>query len=239
MRTILYLGVLLSTLTLTACGGGGGGGGVTPVTNNNPSGLYTGTFTQNSVTYNMAGIVYNNRFIGVSVDAGTLYAGNIGVSGNTITGLIDVLIIGGGFDHTTTVNATFVEGVSVTGTTSDAFGTSTFTMNADSIYTRAPNVTLAGTYSYTTGVYTFAVTVANNGTFLGSDTDGCTYSGSQNNFDATHNLYQLVVTVSNCGAANGTYTGYAFNDDISVANDTLIWVIDNPAFVLISAAIRQ
>lgn len=231
------------SLTLfQGCGGGGGSGGGSappPVSDGDPSGIYSGTFTEGGVTYNMAGLVYNNKFVGMSVDAGVLYTGNIGVSGNNLTGNVDILIIGGGYDHTTNVSATFVEGSSMTGTATDAYGTSTFSLNMDSIWNRTPDVNLSGTYQLTDGLYTATVVVNNNGGFTASDTDGCNYTGSQNNFDSTHNLYALVVTVSNCGVENGTYTGYSMNDDLSTQNDTLIWVVDDPDFVLIASFLRQ
>ena len=242
-KVSLYL-LFISVLTLLqGCGGGGGGGGgsSTPaaVNDGDPSGIYSGTLTEDGVTYNMAGIAYNNKFVGISIDAGVLYTGNVGVSGNKLTGKVDVLVIGGGFDHTTNVSATFVEGSSITGRATDNFGTSTFSLNMDSIWNRTPDVNLAGTYQLTDGLYTSTVVVNNDGSFTGSDTDGCNYTGSQNNFDATHNLYALVVTASNCGVDNGTYTGYSMNDDLSIQNDTLLWVIDDPDFLLIASFLRQ
>jgi hypothetical protein len=121
MKLLHVLVFSFMLLGLSACGGGGGGGDTVsnPPLDGNPSGIYSGTFTENGVTYNMAALVYNNRIVGVSVDAGTMYSGNFGVSGNTITATANVLIIGGGFDHTTSINATFVEGSSITGTATD------------------------------------------------------------------------------------------------------------------------
>jgi hypothetical protein len=242
-KTGRYIFIVCMVLVVYGCSSGDDSG--TPasttsaITDANPDGIYSGSFTENGVTYNMAGIVYNNKFVGASVDAGVLYTGNIGISGNTMTGQVDILAIGGGYDHTTTINATVVEGSSITGTATDAISTASFTLNIDSIWNRTPDVNLAGTYSFSDGLYTLTVSVNNDGSFTGSDTDGCALSGSQNNFDSSHNLYALVVTVSNCGIVNGTYTGYALNDDLSVQNDLLIWVLDDPDFVAVFSFLRQ
>lgn len=219
---------------LISCGGGGSS---TP--DGNPNGLYSGTFTEGGTTYNLAGLVINGNFVGVSADAGTIQTGSYTVNGKSLSGSLKVLEIGGGFLYNSALSATFVEGQSISGTATGGGGTATFNLSLDPIYNRTPNANLAGTYSVTTGSYTFTVTTDNSGSFTGSDTDGCTYSGTQAAYDSTHNLYRLVVTIANCGVDNGTYSGYSFNDDISAANDALVWVLDDPAFVLILVAGRQ
>lgn len=233
MRSLV---ISLIIVFVTACGGGGGGA---PVPDGNPNGIYTGTFTELGTTYNMGVVVQNGRFVGVSLDAGTIFTGTAIVSGKSLTGSLDVLQIGGGYLYTSSLTATFVEGQSISGSTTGGGSTATFTVSLDPIYNRTPNTNLAGTYSVTTGGSTFTVTSDNAGSFTGSDTDGCTYSGTQAAYDSTHNLYRLVVTIANCGIANGTYSGYSFNDDIGAPNDALVWVIDDPTFVLILVMARQ
>lgn len=230
----LIIIILLGLITVVGSGGGG-----SPVPDGNPNGIYSGIYTELGVTYNLAAVVVNGRFVGISTDAGTIQTGSAIVSGNSLTGSLSVLQIGGGLLYTSTLSATFVEGQSISGTITGGGSTATFSLSMDTIYNRTPNTNLAGTYSVTSGAYTFTVTTDNAGSYTASDTDGCTYSGTQAAYDSTHNLYQLGVTVANCGVSNGTYTGYSFNDDISVANDALVWVIDDPAFILILVMLRQ
>ena len=231
-------------LLITACGGGGGGGGGggNPTVNVNADGLWEGTFTDSGVNYNMTGIIYDNKFIGISIDAGVMYTGNIGVTGSQMAGSVDVIIINGGFDHTTTVSATVTEGVSIVGSATDPGGTSTFSLSydPDGIWNRTPNLaTLAGTYSITSGLYTYTKTIANDGSYTGSDSDGCNYSGTFTPFDSTHNYYRMTMTVTNCGVDNGTYIGSAILSDFNVTNDNLVLIIDDLDFILILGMLRQ
>ena len=239
MNTFMRLFLMSLTLIFVTACGGGGGGSPAPVPDGNPNGIYTGTFTESGTTYNLAAVVVNGKYVGLSIDAGTIQTGTAVVSGKSLTGSLSVLEIGGGFLYTSTLSATFVEGQSISGTATGGGGTATFTLSMNAEYNRAPNVNLAGTYSVTSGGTTFTVSTDNAGSFTASDTDGCTYSGTQSAFDATHNLYQLGVTVANCGSSNGTYTGYSFNVDVSAPNDRLVWVVDDPDFVLILTMDRQ
>jgi hypothetical protein len=225
---------------LTACGGGGGGGSSTPTATQNPNGFWVGTFTESGITYELIGMIYDNKFTGISTDAGVLYSGNIGVSGDLLSGTVDVLIIGGGYDHSSNISAVVKEGVSISGTATDANGTSAFTLSYDSLFDRVPDLNLlAGTFSTSSGTYTYTMTVNSDGTYAGSDTDGCGYSGTFTLTDGVHNLYDFTMTVTTCGLDNGSYIGKAFLDDFNVTNDILALVINNPSFVLVASTLRQ
>jgi hypothetical protein len=239
--------ILISSIIFVAsCGGGSGGGGdgddgVAGSLKVDADGFWDGTFTQDSVTYDLSAVIYDDKFIGISVDAGSLYTGNVAVDGSTMTGDIDILEIGGGFDHTTSVTATVVAGSTIDGTTADAAGTTTFALAYNDLWDRDPDLaTVAGIYLATTGDYTFTMAVAIDGSYFGSDTDFCVYSGTITPFDTTHNYYQLTMTVTDCGAENnGTYAGTTFLDDFNVPNDVLVLIIDDPSFILIAATVRQ
>jgi len=183
-------------------------------------------------------VVQNGKFIGGSVDAGTLFTGNSTVSGKSLSGSLKVYAIGGGYLYNSTVSATFVEGQSISGTATGGGSTATFNLSLEPIYTRPANTTLAGTYSTTASGYTITITSDNAGSFTGSDSDGCTYSGTQAAYDSTHNLYRLTVNVANC-VDSGTYYGYSFNDDMNAPNDMLVWILDDPDFVGILTMDRQ
>jgi hypothetical protein len=243
--TVRRLILISSIIFVASCGGGSGGGGDgddggAGSLKVDADGFWDGTFTENSVTYNLSAVIYDDKFIGISADAGALYTGNVAVDGSTMTGDVGVLEIGGGFDHTTSVTATVVAGSTIDGTTADATGTTTFALTYNDLWDRDPDLaTVAGIYSATTGLYTFTMTVATDGSYTGSDTDGCAYSGTITPFDTTHNYYQLTMTVTNCGAEDGTYAGTTFLDDFNVPNDLLVLIIDDPSFILIVATVRQ
>ena len=241
--SVLRLILISSILFIASCGGGSGGsggGGDDSEEDVNADGFWNGTFKQDGITYNLSSVIYDNKFTGISTDAGTLYSGEVGVDGNKLKGTVDVLLIGGVLDRTTSVSATVIAKKTIEGSTSDASGESTFSLDYDSLWDRDPDLaTVAGTYSVTTGAYTFIMTVAPDGTYTGSDTDGCTNSGTISPFDATHNYYSLSMTVTTCGVENGTYTGTSFLDDFNVPNDVLALIIDDPSFILIIATLRQ
>lgn len=239
----LLISVLL--LFITACGGGGGGtpvqGGVGEAT---PDGIYTGTYTDDGTPYtDFVALVQGGRFVGLSTGNLKIHTGTAAVDGQSLSGTLNVYATNGGLLPQATLTATFVEGVSISGTITDAGGTDTFSLTINPIYNRPPNTTLAGVYSVLAGGITFTIdTYDTAGNFTGSDDDtpACTYNGTQDAFDANHNLYQLTVTVGNCGSFDGIYAGYAFNDDDAVDNDNnrLVWVIDDPTFILILSMTR-
>lgn len=239
----LLISVLL--LFVTACGGGGGGTpvvqGGTPVGDANPNGIYSGTYIDNGTSYPFSGLVQGGEFVGLSIANSKIHTGTAVVDGQSLSGTLNVYEIGAGALPTSTLSATFVEGESISGTITDVDGMDTFSLTIDPIYNRPPNTTLAGTYMVSLGGTTFTITSDNDGTFTGADTDSCIYSGTQVKFDATHNFYRLTVGVTGIGCSFvGDYTGYAFNDDDAVDNDNnrLVWVIDDPAFILILSMTR-
>ena len=236
----LLISVLL--LFVTACGGGGGGGapvqGGASVGDATPNGIYFGTYIDNGTSYPFSGLVQDGKFVGLSIANSKIHTGTAVVDGQSLSGTLNVYEIGAGTLPQATLAATFVEGVSISGTITDVDGMDTFSLEIDPIYNRLPNVTLAGTYSTTGNTFTITSDIDGNITD-GSDIAGCIYSGTQDSFDATHNFYHLKVTVSSCGGFNGDYEGYAFNDDGTEENDRLVWVIDNSAFILIVSMIRE
>ena len=241
--SVLRLILISSILFIASCGGSSGGGDDSEG-DVNADGFWNGSFKQNGITYNLSSVIYDNKFTGISTEAGTLYSGKVGVDGNKMKGTVDVLLIGGGFDRTTSVSATVIAKKTIEGSTSDASGKSTFSLDYDSLWDRDPDLaTVAGTYLVTTGAYTFTMNVAADGTYTGSDTDGCVYSGTISPFDTTHNYYSLTMTVTatlpTCDEENdGTYTGTSFLDDFNEPNDVLALIIDDPSFILIIATLR-
>ena len=238
--------ISLLLLFVTACGGGGGGAPVQgEVGEATPNGIYTGTYTDDGTAYtDFVALVQGGRFVGLSTGNLKIHTGTGAVDGQSLSGTLNVYATNGGLLPQATLAATFVEGVSISGTITDADGIDTFSLTMDSIYNRPPNTTLEGVYSVEAGGITFTIdTYDTAGNFTGSDDDipACTYDGSQDAFDTTHNFYRLTVTVDNCAGFNGTYTGYAFNDDFSALNDndSLVWVIDDPTFILILSMLRQ
>ena len=221
---------------LTACGGGGGGGGGGGTVNESPDGIWTGSFTDSGVTYDFAGLVYNNYLVAFSSSAGTLYEGTVFVNGSTLSGTVDVYI-GGAYSNTTVLSGTVNGGVSISG--SDDVG-ATFTLAYDSLYDRTSSLAkVAGIWSITEGAFTQTIVVASDGTFTGSDTDGCLHNGAITILDASHNIYRVANTVSSCGIFNGSYLGYATLDDFAGTNDAIIVSQSNASWVSLGALIKQ
>lgn len=247
-KTMLYFAMMVfSLLTLTACGGGGGGDNsdtadassdsspeVTPAS---PDGIWHGTFTEAGTTYDLNAIVYDNYLYAYSTSGNTLYEGKVFLSGENLSGTINVYQINGGFVGTNTVSGTVVTGKSISGRTQD---NTTFSLTYDNDYERASSLnTVSGIWSITEGNYTETITIQADGTLDGSNTNGCAYTGSVSVPDSKINVYKIVITASLCGIYNGTYTGLGSLDDLNSTNDVFAFAISSSGYVSIGGLLRQ
>ncbi|WLQ13241.1 hypothetical protein O5O45_26275 [Hahella aquimaris] len=226
---------------LAACGGGGGdSGGATATVSAN--GLWEGTFTENgSGTFDVSGLFYNGRIIAISESAGAIYDGSYTVSGSSISGNVTAYQVNGGAFATASISGT----VSVQGAISVTFNTSygssgSMSLSFNSIYNRTPSLSLlAGQWNYTSGAYSLTITVQNDGTYWGQDSDGCVVSGTIGLLDTAHNLYNASTSIASCGASNGSYTGFSSLLDNVTTNDTLQVAVSNSNFILLYPFTRQ
>jgi len=206
------------------------------------SGIYTGTLSNNGVSTNFTGIAHEFSFTGINLNGGIVYSSGIQsiiFSNNYIDTSLNVLTIDTGFDRAALLNAKVTNNNIISGTITDQGSVFSFEWTLNPIYNRTPYQNLAGTYSVFSSGATFTVTSDNGGDFTGSDTDGCNYSGTQLAYDTTKNLYKLQLTVTNCNTSDGTYQGYSFNDDSTIENDLLVWIVDDLNYVLLLSMLRQ
>lgn len=224
------IGLTAAAIGLVACGGGGGGG--TPTADVNPNGIWEGSFTEAGVTYDLQGLVYDGYLIAFSSGYGSLYEGDLFVDGNSFTGNTRVYV-NGVYSGTQGLTGSVQESSTMSGRTSD--GASTFTLDYNPIYERDASLnSVAGTWELVDGAYTFTMTVNASGAISGGDSEGCAYSGSLSVPDAAYNIYGVSLNVANCGAENGSYSGYATLGDDVATNDTLVLTASNQNYVAVA-----
>jgi hypothetical protein len=192
---------LTSTLALSACGGGGGGDS-TPVPNASVGGLWSGPATSidGTESYELFGaITETGRFVFISETG--LDIGNIFTTGNSADGGFDsYLLTGTEVSGLLTGNVAQRQRFNGTIFTLDNTEAGTFDLAYDNAYEVSTSLAdVEGTYtaSFTSGfseTYTFDA----DGTFTGSDTNGCIYAGSLAIINANYAVLELNGTVSAC-----------------------------------------
>lgn len=229
------IGFILLLSALAACGGGGGGSDPVPsgeTGNNsdaNANGIWLGTLTVNGSDSDLAGLFYKGElFFGSTFGFGELYEGSYSVSGNQITGDLNVYDENyGSRINTATFSGNVSEKSKITADYSSAASSGSFSLDYDALYGRNSSLNvITGIFSFSDGTgYTLTITIQNDGTFDGSDTNSCAYAGTVGIVDPAINVYDVELTITdmmNCPAPEGVYNGYAvLSDDIS-PNDSLI-----------------
>jgi hypothetical protein len=175
---------------------------------------------------------------GFSISGDTLIQGFLFVSGTTVSGTASSFEIStDSFVTNSSISGTVQQGVSFTGSTSQG---STFNLTYDNSFDETKTLSnVAGIWSATEDLYTITVTIQNDGSFLGSDTDRCVYSGNIIDPDSSKNIFNSLVNISSCGAVNGAYTGLASLGTIAVVDDVLAITGTNSDFVFIVGLQRQ
>jgi hypothetical protein len=100
----------------------------------------------------------------------------------------------------------------------------------DSVYFKDSSLDLtAGAWTIVddTGAETGTLTIEVDGSLSGQDITGCLYSGNLAIIDTQYDVYDVSVTISNCGGADGVYTGFgALGDDLEL-NDSMVLITDD------------
>lgn len=231
MKSVFFASTIA---VLCACGGGGGGDNPAPG-NASATGIWQGTMTiAGSGDFEIFGLVYGAEMRFVSVDANAVYEGVISIDGSGFTANTSNFDFDDGLFSTSSIQGTVRTKESIIGTftsTNDQSGT--LNLSYDPITDRGSSLaTIAGTWSVTNGTDTLTLTVS-NGAVTGADTDGCVYSGSVDILDASVNIYSLDIDVSNCGADNAEYAGFAVLTDGVGENDVMGISISNPTEVVV------
>jgi len=247
----------IACLLLIGCGGGGGGdsaptSGTTPapVADEKPGGLWEGTTTdQSGNTQTLVGISTDNgdfRFF--SLTTGGQFLGDMTVNGSTVTGsglgyaAIGFTWIDGSIYTDIALSGTVNERTSFSGDWEASTGESgTFSFAYNSLYERDSSLSLLSDVwtSYDEFGNPIGVTTIDSaGRIDAQDAAGCLYSGQVNLIDSAYNVYDVAVSVVNCGSVNGDYTGLGFLADDLAQNDTFYYALDKGTFSIISAVYR-
>jgi hypothetical protein len=201
MKNTLLTLTLTSSLALSGCGGGGGGDS-SPAPNASVGGLWSGPTTSidGSLSYELFGaITETGRFVFISEFG--LDIGNIVTTGNSADGGFDSYSFTG-TEVSGLLTGNIAQRERLTGTifTLDNTEAGTFDLAYDNAYEVPTSLAdVEGTYtaSFTSGfseTYTFDA----DGTFTGSDTNGCIYSGSLAIINASYAVLELNGQVSAC-----------------------------------------
>lgn len=99
----------------------------------------------------------------------------------------------------------------------------TLDMTYDPISDRQPSLdVISGIWSQTTGDYTITITIDASGSLFGSDTDGCTYTGSVTAPDPSVNTYKIRLGLGSCFGVND---GQGIIMDTVTDNDTFLFAV--------------
>lgn len=223
-----FLALIVFTIAaLSGCGGGGGGGGSTnlptPVPTN-PGGLWVGTSSGGGVTIYIEGIITEDREGRFVDENGTQYVvtsisgndGSIRINFNAYA-QFGYVFLDGSTSGTGSITGTVNERSSFNGNFSFSTGEAgTVSFTFDPLYNRDSSLAkLQGQWDEGFGV----LTVDPDGSFFEQDQFGCVYNGQASIIDSNYNAYRLTMTVSNCAASDGNYSGLAVLADLNVAND--------------------
>jgi hypothetical protein len=221
-------------------------------------GIWDGTLTSNvsHTTSSVTGIVAGNRQVHfLDTTYGAQYVGSgLNVNGNNLSGTLNAYApLGGQFffpDGSSSgwinLSGTAVSRSSMTGTYSGVGDNGTFSLTYNSIYQRLSSLPLlTGNWSGidVSSGYSQSLTLQNNGTFIGSNSLGCTFSsGFAAPINPLYNAYNVTMTIT-CPApynvVNGIYTGVAYLSDSGGTNNRLTVGISNATASIVSFFTKQ
>jgi hypothetical protein len=188
------------------------------------TGIWYGTLSSGQLgTQDMYGIIAENgesRFFTLDdvILAGYFYQTGTTFASNNMFAFTDLGIFG------ISINGTAVAETSATGDYWGYYDSGSFSLTYDPIYERDSSLQLVqGNWGASDQDFSMNITVAGNGGFTGSSSDGCTYAGSIGIIDTRYNAYSINISIT-CPAPydplNGFYTGLVTLDDTTALNDT-------------------
>lgn len=227
---------LLASLALTACGGGSSGSGPgtnPPVTiNADPGGIWYGIAENITLgeTLDVVGVSVSSGELRFIDDRGVQYYGSMQVSGNTYNASFRAVaplgeyFLNGSSVLTGTMTGTIIERSSLQGAYQLSTGErGTVSLLYNDLYQRSSSLgRLAGTWI---DAYNDTYSVDSMGRIFAQDSAGCVYNGTAAVINTSYNAYRVNLTVSNCGAVNGSYSGLGVVDDWQVVGDNRLLII--------------
>lgn len=235
-------GFVLASILAACSGGGGGGGNFAPGVNQEVGGIWAGTITSTTIngTFQLSGVVTESGELQfVSSDGGAVYSGTVQVTGDKVTGTLEAVNFVGLMPPAAlpagsiTIDGTVTSQGVITGTYTGANDSGSFDVTYDPAYERVSNLgklasdwTSIGNLQFKSGIGgendVLAISVADDGSFSGGDTAGCTYTGNFAVIDTAFNAYDAQLDITDCGGLNGSYTGLASLGDDAGTDDTLL-----------------
>lgn len=212
---LIQIGLVLSTLVLTACGGGSS-------SNNSPTtadvqGTWSGTYSISGGSSNVpvTSVIEQGGYGFFLDDQGVIYVLPSLTGSTTLSGTVTAYAPAG----TTFQNGLTQEQFSLTGTASSISISGTFSGNGEtgtfslapySPYAGSPSIVAGQWQGYYSGAGSSAVdiTVNSNGTFSGNDATGCAINGSLSQVSG-NNLFNVSATSTGNGCA-GNLNGLGF-----------------------------
>jgi len=239
VRLIAYAAVIVAAMLLQACGGGGSSSsssdseseGETTTENATVSGLWEGTFTDGggNTFAALAGISPSGEIRIIATDAGVQYAGNLSVSGSSVSGSFrgyappGFIFYNGETLTTGSLSGTVVEKKSISGTyNAEGDDSGSFSLS----YHPSSDLSLSladlqGTWGYDDFGSWVNVVISESGEISGSDSGGCDYAGNARVPDSSVNVFEIDLAVTDCGEANGSYTGLGTLE--STPSGDIVW----------------
>jgi hypothetical protein len=216
-RRLLPVVTITGSSLVVGCGGGGGstgscGSGGSTCNVLGP-GYYEGTVTPQGDSQTPAVAIITETGDGaMSGQDGAYYRFNVGFSGNTVTGNYYGFSPSAGGPQTTSGS------MSATTTSTDLTGTLTlgsgatvasFALTSEAVYKQASALaTLMGAWSYTANGFSLTVTIATNGTFTGTDSNNCSYTGTFGIINPVFNAYTETY-IRSCNGTSLSFSGFA------------------------------
>lgn len=244
MKHSLLVSLALTSSFVSACGGGGGTDPANPPPVVNPpapveklGGFFSGELGIDAgmISEECGALVTEDgqfRFLCIFTDL--QIAGMSSRDGNSMSGsglaFSTLTFLDGSFVTDATIQATLVPGTSLTGTWTATSGDSgTFNMVYDAEYEKSSSLAfLEGIWQGVdpdgNPVSTFIID--DLGSFTGSNSSGCSSSGTFLLLDSRYNIYQMNSTIVGCPLA-GDYSGMALLFDDITTNDGILFAISN------------
>jgi hypothetical protein len=223
----LIAAISLGTISILCSSCGGSGSGDTPVTLPNPMGIWigAGAYRQLGIISNSGSHVNIIYFIGDSQLRGSMGTSESGeIVSSTLFSFIYTGDIGSAYYL---VNGTLVPKETIVASYETFTGSElTLDMQYDSLLTERPASLdiISGIWSDTAGTYSITITIDSGGNIFGSDTEGCTYTGSISVPNSSVNIYRVNFVISGCRyMPDGE--GQAILIDTTTQNDTLVLAI--------------
>lgn len=229
------MATVIGSIFLAGCGGGGGGGStVAPPKPQSAAGLWQGTYSENgTVIDDLRCLIADSGQLACLLfdQDGTPSAGadgDVTIDIATVNGSGAAFAVPGNIlpDGTTVGSLTITDGTVKTQTSltmSIDIGGSSGSVSAsyDPAYARASDLaTVAGTYTQFTFIdEPSSFSVDTNGVLFFQSQSGCTGNGQVSIMDSTVNIYSVSLTLANCNAMDGDYSGLGYMTDVNGTND--------------------